>query len=149
MAKKVLNETLVTAITATLVGTESITSDGDAFNSNLPEGLTPETVEAVAGYTADFVAAGTEAIKGKALEAMKKDKKLTDVSGTIALGAMGSMSVDINKSREGTPPGSTEKQTYFGGNKVAVKFAPGESNSVLNSVRASIKTTFKDAFDKA
>ena len=157
MAKKVLNEVLVAAVAASLTGKETMTSEGDVFNGNLPKdatddlpnGLTPAIVESVVGYTSDFVAAGTRAVRDVALAAMKKDKKLTDVQASIPMGAVGSMSIDINKSREGTPPGSTEKQTYFGGNTVKVRFSPGEGNTLLNGERAGIKSAFKEAFDKA
>ena len=87
MSRAKRDENLVNAIASSLskVTDGVISSDGDVFNSNLPEGLTPETVEAVSNYTTAFVASGLEAVGKAAVSAMEEDKQLNDVSAEISM----------------------------------------------------------------
>ena len=76
MSRAKRDENLVNAIASSLskVTDGVISSDGDVFNSNLPEGLTPETVEAVSNYTTAFVASGLEAVGKAACRLWKKTR---------------------------------------------------------------------------
>lgn len=148
MSKKEKPVALIAAIAASLEGTGEMTSKGNVYNDNLPEGVTPDHVEKIADYTTTFVAAGLEACGDAAMKALKKDKKLENVTSTIGLGDMGSVAYQIGRSREGVPPGGGEKTTYYGPSRTIVKFQPGENNSQLNAAKAGIKAAALEAFGK-
>lgn len=85
--------------------TQSIDVKGekdDLYAQLRPEDLSEETIKKVHGYNVAFVAASAHAIGHMAVEAMKSDKKLDKVGGTIKMA--GKDRVSIETSRAFTPP---------------------------------------------
>ncbi len=150
MSRAKRDENLVNAIASSLskVTDGVISSDGDVFNSNLPEGLTPETVEAVSNYTTAFVASGLEAVGKAAVSAMEKDKKLNDVSAEIPMGAFGNVGYGVTRSREAVVPGTDKTTTVYGGTKVNVAFVAGKNAGQLAAAKRSIKEMAEEALKK-
>lgn len=139
---------LVEAIKKSLTGTESITSEGNVYDDNLPEGLTPDTVEAVSNYTTTFVASSVEAVGDMALQAMKKDKKLDQVEAEIKLGAFGKTDISVIREKEITIPprekgGEASKKIQPGVTQVSVDFVAGRNSGLLGKARAAIKENFE------
>ena len=144
------NEILVTALATSLapIADGTVTSTGDVFNDNLPEGITPKTVEELAHYTGEFIAAGTEAIGAVAIKALSKDKKLDKVTGEFGIGALGNVAVNVERSREGVKPGTTEKTVTYGANRVITSFQPGDKVGALSAAQSEIKKLAKEALAK-
>lgn len=147
------NPEIVKAIAASLVGIETGngTSEGDVFNATLPEGLTPDTVEAVNNHVTTFVASGMEAVGNAALAAMKKDKKLDIVNANIGLGAFGSADYGVHRNKEITIPpaekgGTPEKGFQPGASSVKVTFQAGKNSGLLGKARTAIKEQAAEQF---
>ena len=118
------------------------TEDG-AFNKHLPDaGLTEEDVKKVNGYATTFVAAGLEAVKEVAFDAMKNNADITTVTGTTAMGDFGSASYNLVRSKEvsatfGQKDGP--KKTTYGSSKVSVDFVAGHQSGLLKEVQKAAK----------
>lgn len=67
------------------------------FESNLPEGLTAETVASVRQYTNDFIAAGQHSFGMAAVKVMADNKKLEKASATIGLGGKDQLDLTVNR----------------------------------------------------
>ena len=63
----------------------SSVEDSGSFESNIPEGLTMETIVAVNKYETDYVAASTNAFGQVCIEQFKKDKDLDIVTGNFKM----------------------------------------------------------------
>jgi len=129
---------LADKIHASLTGKDEISSEGDVFNDNLPEGLTPEVVDGVNDYVTGFSAAAVSAMGRYGVETMKKDKKLEDVSGTVPMGSFGVVECSVNRSTDMKVAG--RDITVKGGTTVGVKFNAGKNAGALAAARRDIKT---------
>lgn len=144
MSKVAKNEELISKITESLT-TEGgvISSTGSVYNDNLPEGLTPETVEAVSDYTTSFVASGMEAVGHAAIKAMVADKAINQVTADIGMGAFGSVAYSVDRSKEYSPKG--EVVVVKGMPKADVIFEAGKNSGQLAAAKRLIKEIAKDA----
>ena len=146
MGKK-LNEGLFTVIQGGLTKVEGVNKGADdAFNTNLPEGVTPEIVDKVVDYTTDFVAAGTKALGIAAVDALKGDKKLTEVAGEISMGAMGKL--ETVTERETTNTFDGKETTSYGATRAKVTFQPGVNVGALKAVKKDIKALAAEVLAK-
>lgn len=122
-------------------GTNIISEKEGTFYSTLPENLTEELVTAVDEHRTIYTAAGTLAAGEIAVEAMKKDAKLTEVKGSLSLGGTTSMNVIVSRSAEYPNPKdhSGEKIVKFGATRTEYDFngAHGKSGQ-LKAARAQI-----------
>lgn len=74
----------------------------DLFKENLPEGLSMDTVKAVSNYKTNFVAGTAHALGTLAVEAMASNKKLEEVSASIAMGGRDKANFTVHRRREFT-----------------------------------------------
>ncbi len=86
----------------------------DAFENNLPEGMTMEVVNSVNSYETDFIAASTHAFGVMALDALKDDNSLESVSGVFPMGEKNNVSHTMARTAERHVPGSDESVTKYG-----------------------------------
>lgn len=150
MSRAKRDENLVNAITNSLrpVTDGTMPSEGDVFNSNLPEGLTPETMEAASNYVTAFVASGREAVGKAAVDAMVKDKNLNHVTAEIQMGAFGSVGYGVTRSHEATVPGTDKTTTVYGGTKVNVAFVAGKNAGQMAASSRLVKEYAKQELNK-
>ena len=123
---------------------------GDPYVENLPETLTTEIIREVEGYNKKFVAAGTHAIGQAALDAMKSNKKLEVVTGSISLGNKSNFEVNVKRSAEyNAGPGSSEKITKFGETTIKMNLDAGKAKSGdLARVREALQEAATAALKK-
>ncbi len=155
MARPKHDEELVKKIQTSITGAETGVAQASdtVYNENLPEGLTPETVQQVSDYTTVFVASGMEAAGNASLAAMKKDKKLDSVSVNLPLGAFGQADYVVHRSKEVTIPptekgGEATKEVQFGVNRCNVSFIAGKNSGLLGKARDAIKEEALSMFGK-
>jgi hypothetical protein len=83
---------------------ESDTGVGNAednlYKDLLPEGLTLKVVEQVKRHDRDFIAAGAQVFGDLAVEAMVKNKKLTEASVHIPMTKMDSVNYHMDRHRQ-------------------------------------------------
>lgn len=63
------------------------TESHQAYNSNLPEGITPETVKEISKYNQQYLKASTLAVGEVAADAFQKDRELKELSATVGFNA--------------------------------------------------------------
>ena len=94
-------------LTAKLKGKIKVESDTGVGNAEdnlykdlLPEGLTLKVVEQVKRHDRDFIAAGAQVFGDLAVEAMVKNKKLTEASVHIPMTKMDSVNYHLDRHRQ-------------------------------------------------
>lgn len=70
-----------------------------AYNANLPEGVTPQTVEAISKYNGQFVSAAHIAIGKMAADVFAKNKKIDEIEASVGFFGKDD-SIDVNVLRE-------------------------------------------------
>ena len=140
------DENLVNKIKKSITGAETGTGTAapEIFNENLPEGLTPDTVQSVSDYVTVYVASGMEAAGDVALDAMKSNKKLDVVNIALPMGAFGQADTTVHRSKEVTIPpaekgGEATKEVQYGVNSCSVSFVAGKNSGLLGKARDHIK----------
>lgn len=129
------NKDLIKQIYDSIDGEPGVLADknSDVFNKNLPEGHTPESVETLTNYVRRYAPCARAAIGMKATEQMASNKDLSSVVGTVSMGSMGSVTVDVDRSREVTPPPKEGEEAKTievkGSTRVKVTFDGGEKSS--------------------
>jgi hypothetical protein len=127
------------------------TSEGDVYGSNLPEGITMETVKTVNGYDADYVAAGTYAFGKLSVEAMKKSKGLEKTSVELDMG-VNKMTVAFDRTKEYTnslaKEGEPNKITKFGVATTTFEVRGGKNSGELKKARQELNSLAQEAFGK-
>lgn len=73
---------------------------GGAYDSNLPAGITKETIKTINNYNTTYVAAGTYAVGQVALEAFSANNKLNRCSGKLRIGHKDDLEVIVDKSEK-------------------------------------------------
>ena len=143
MGKK-LNDALFTVIQGGLSTTAGHTkSETDIYNSNLPEGLTPEIVTQVVDYTTDFVAAGTRALGYAAVDALKGDATLTEATGELNMGAMGKLETTTERTTTTVLDG--KETVSYGSTRPKVTFQPSVNVGALKAAKRDIKALAAEA----
>ena len=143
MGKK-LNEQLFIVIQGGLSKTDTgAKGDDGLYNANLPEGVTPEIVEKVVDYTTDFVAAGTKALGVTCVDVLKANTELTEASGEISLGAMGTLETTTERMTTNTFDG--KETTSYGATRAKVTFQPGVNAGALKAAKRDIKAIAAEA----
>jgi len=145
MGKKQTNQVLTAAILASLSGDATITSTGDIFDKTLPEGHTPESVNALCDHIVDFSASGVEALGLHAVKSMAADKKLEEVTGSVPMGRIGAVEIVTKRMIENTPPGAEAPIQTYGSTRLKVIFSPGSDKSDFSAAKSAIKVAAKAA----
>lgn len=111
--------------------------EGSLYEANLPEGLTPEIVNAVSDYNTTFVAAGAHACGKMAVEAMAKDKTVTEITGQIKMGKRDKVGYTIARSKEyeNRLAGDGVKTEKFGVVTTSYEVQGGTNKGQLKAVR--------------
>lgn len=153
MSKKEVSPELVKSIKGHYagVGTESLVAGDEAFEGNMPDGVTKDSMAKHFGYVTEFVAANVEAAGEITLESMKKDKKLATVTAEIGMGAVGKTSAVFHREKDVVIPpaekgGEPTTQVQYGVSRVKVDFVAGRNNGLLGKARAAIKEQATDLF---
>lgn len=113
----------------------------DIYNSNLPEGLTPEIIRNVSDYNTTFIAAGAHAVGLMSVDMMANNSSLDRVTGEIAMGYKDSVGFTIDRRKEYTNSlGDGEPQTVekYGVLRHSYDVRAGKNGSQLKSVREFI-----------
>lgn len=92
-----LSERLSKHISVAKDGTTTVGEN--LFDSHLPDGLTPDVVNNVRNYTANFIAAGQHSFGMAAVDAMKENKKLNEVTTSIGLGGKDQVDLTVTRSK--------------------------------------------------
>lgn len=81
------------------VENSTVKTSDDMYEKLLPEGVTMKEVKTISDYNTDFIAAATHNISQRAIEAMSKDKAITDVSGSVKMGVNDALNVGIDRQK--------------------------------------------------
>lgn len=122
-----------------------------AYNANLPEGITPDTIKAVSKYNTTFLKASTIAVGEIAAEALLEDKSLTSVTATIGFQAPGdALKFSVDRSREfpvprkaGEPADAPQKRVT---KHLHIERTVEISGQSIKSVSSVMSEEFKDRF---
>ena len=128
------------------VENSAVKANDDMYEKLLPEGVTMKEVTTISNYNTDFVAAATHNISQRAVEAMAKDKSISEVSSTIKMGVNDSLTVGIDRSQTYTNhlQGGAET-TKYGVVKASYEVKSGKSSGgQLKAVRAQISAMAAD-----
>ncbi len=113
-------------------------SGQDIFESNLPEGVTPQVIVDLSNHVTNTVCAGHEVVGEIAVNAMAKDKELDKVMGKITLGPIGTMKSYVARSHVGRNPSTQAEVITPGANRATLDiFAP--SPKQFNVAKEAIK----------
>lgn len=127
--------------------TGEVTIADGIYISNLPDGLTKETLEAVVSYNTEFIAASAKVFGEKAITAMKANKDLDDVRTSIPTIGRDSINLGYKRSYDATPPGADEKVTRFGQLQASYKMhAASPQRGQLSKVREALSEQATKAF---
>ena len=113
---------------------------GKVYEQSLPEGLTVETVKNVNAHNGNFVAATTHAIGTIAVDTLKANKDLKEVTGDIKTVGRDHVGVTVTRQRDyvNRLGGNNETITKFGVADVTYHHAPGTNTGALKIVRQEI-----------
>ena len=75
----------------------ALTVEDNLFESTLPEGLTMDQITAGRNHTANFVSAGQYVFGRKAVDALAKNKELTEIEGSLSLGGKDSVKYNVER----------------------------------------------------
>lgn len=113
--------------------------EGNLYEANLPESITPEIVKTISDFNSTFVAAGAFAFGELAVDAMKGNKDLERASVDIAMGGKDTLSLNVDR-RKTFPNhlgggGETEK---FGIVSASYEVIAGKNAGQLKKARTLI-----------
>ena len=116
------------------------TAKDDLYTTTLPEGITKEVVDTVAGHNAKFVAASTLAFGQVAIDALKSNKALEQVEIDIPMAKGDNLGIVTQRQTTVTVPGTGEKMEKWGTTtaKITTKAGAGSSGQ-LGAARDSLK----------
>ena len=132
----------LTLDTNTGIGSES----KELYKELLPEELTMEQVKAVSEYNTDFIAAGAYAFGQMAVNAMSKNKDLTEASVDVNMGHRDvlKLSVDREKSYRNPLGGEGATSTKYGVVTAAYEVKSGKNGGQLKTARNAINAMALD-----
>jgi len=124
--------------------------DANTYVQTLPESISVEQAKAIHKHHSNFFPAATLALGNVALEAMKKDKKLEQVTAEFPMIEKDRFEVTIERRREFPNPQDKEKSTVVFGNVKAsmVTQAARASRGSMNHVREQLNADFLSAIGK-
>lgn len=122
-----------------------------AYNANLPEGHTPETVKELSRYNDRFLKATTLAVGEVAAEHFKKDKHLTEMTAKVGFQSAGdAFTFTIDREREFPVPRSKDESEDAPRRKVTkhlhIERTVELSGTSIKSVTSAMSEEFKDLF---
>lgn len=132
-------------------GTITETESHGAYNKNLPEGITPDTVEALSNYNAKFVSAAHAAVGEMAADIFAKDKKRENVQAQIGFfGKNDTIEIDVSRketftnhyAKEGEP--KEVVKPLFMSTTVNIKSAKGIG---LKAIKQELSKTLSSKFE--
>ena len=127
------------------------TERGKAYESNVPDGLSMETIGQVHDYNTTFIAASAQAFNDMAFEAMKKDSKIDQINGNIGMYKKDNIELSFARSESFSagPKGQPGEQVVkFGVSKAKVEFTAGGSGGELKKIRQNFNQLAAEAFQK-
>lgn len=122
-----------------------------AYNSNLPEGFTPESIKSLAKYNNSFLKACTIAVGEAAASEFKSDKSLTELSAQVGFQAPGdNFNFTIDREREFPVPRAKDEAEDTPRRKVTkhlhIERTVELSGTSIKSVTSVMSEEFKDRF---
>lgn len=124
----------------------TINASETVFKDNIPSDLTIETFEKVAEHNTNFVAASAHAFGSVALEMMKKNKTVDQVTTAFPMTGKDEVTHTLHKSKEFSVNGNTT--TVYGHVSTTLEQQTGKNVGSYKAVRNEIKEVFKTAFNK-
>lgn len=122
----------ITLDAKTGVGAEA----GEIYNSNLPDGVTPETVKTISKYNADFIAAGAYAFGTMSVAAMAKQKDLEKASVEVKMGHRDAVTFTVDRKKEYTNHlAGGEKSVKHGVITASYEVRAGKNSGSLKTAR--------------
>ena len=123
--------------------------DHGAYNANLPEGVTPETIKTISKYNAEFTKAAHLAIGETAAELFDSDKNLTKVHGKIGFfAAHDSLNFAVDRSKEYNNSLAKEGEPTKVTKHLVISCDEDIRGSGLKQLRDAMSVEFKDRFAK-
>lgn len=111
----------------------------DTYYDNLPEGVTRETDKAVDDYRSLYVPAAVKAAGDLHVEALAGNKKLTQATTQVKVGAYNELSVVTDRSKVFTNSfGDGEKVTRYGNTTAVYDVKAGNNSGDLKKARKLI-----------
>lgn len=122
-----------------------------AYNANLPEGHTPETVKELSRYNDRFLKASTLAVGEVAAESFKKDKHLTEMTAKVGFQTPAdSFTFTIDREREFPVPRGKDEPEDAPRRKITkhlhIERTVELSGTSIKSVTSVMSDEFKDLF---
>lgn len=115
--------------------------DKDVYTSNLPEGLTKETIESVNDYNSTFYPAATKAFGEVSINGMKANKGIEELKASIPLAGKNTLNLSIE--RETTYSGALtgkEPTTHYGTVRATVTtYSADASRGEMKRVRDELR----------
>lgn len=118
-----------------------------AYNSSLPEGLTPETVKAVAKHNANFIKAAHVAIGETAASVFTKDKAADKITGQLGFNAPSdSLHFTAERSRVYPNPQAGEGEPTKVTKHLVLTMTDDIRGQSVKSLRDAMSEEFKNQF---
>ena len=113
---------------------------GKVYAASLPEDLTVEVVQRVGVHNGNFVAATAHAIGSIAVDTLKSNKDLKEVTGGVKTVGRDHIDVTVTRQRDyvNRLGGNNETITKLGVTDVTYHHAPGTNTGALKVVRQEI-----------
>lgn len=145
---------LADSVKATLVrdGVQIVEKESHgAYNANLPEGITPETVKSITKYNGAYLKASSLAVGEFSAEIFNKDKKVTELTAKIGFQGPGdSYQFSIDREREFPIPRGRDEAEDAPRRKTTkhlhIERTVELSGTSIKSVSSVLSEEFKDRF---
>ena len=107
------------------------TEASSLYEENLPEELDMKIVKSVTDYNTKFIAAGTFAFGKMAVDALAKDKKLSETSASIKMGVRDTLDIKVLREKDFVNHLANDgsKTTKFGHTVIGYQVKAGKTNS--------------------
>lgn len=124
--------------------------EGDPYKDTLPDDLTMKTVISVHDHDANFVAGSTLAFGELSIEAMSKDKKLTQTEVHIPTDRRNMVDITMDRHRSYTDrmtdPANPKPVEKYGVINASFDFKPGKNTGQVKQVREMLGEAAEKAF---
>ena len=122
-----------------------------AYNANLPEGITPETIKSINKYNGVFLKASTLAVGEIAADIFNKDKKINELTAKVGFQAAGdSYRFSIDREREFPIPRRSDEPEDAPRRKTTkhlhIERTVELSGTSIKSISSVMSEEFKDRF---
>lgn len=120
-----------------------------AYDQNLPEGLTPEIIKELSHYNGTFANATRVAIGEMAAEIFNADKEVNRVEGSVGYFAHGdSMNVTVDRTRKYVNPKTTGEDDKTVTKHLVITDSFELKGASYKSLKDSMSTEFANTFSK-